>query len=131
MSGRAALTTYEMDEHVDGRNEDDEIAERHDLFRGGQRDDVGENDQLVVGSFDVTSPGELRVVLEAGFDHPSVHERLGAHRHALVQEDRHDVGAQADCHDTHASEMQIGNGEAREQHEREQHQCRCEVSVET
>ena len=57
VSGSAALTTYEMDEHVDGRDEDDEIAERDDLFRGGQRNDVREHDQLVAGSFDVTSSG--------------------------------------------------------------------------
>ncbi len=131
MSGGAALASYEMDEHVDGRHEDDEITERDDLFGGGHRDDVGEHDEPVVGSFQVTSPGELRVVLEAGLDHSGVYERFRAHGHALVQEDRHDVGAQADRHDTHTGEMQVGDGEAREQHEREQHQCGREVSVET
>ena len=75
MGGGAALTAHEVDDHVDGRHEDDEITEGDDLLRGGYRDDVGEHDQHVVGFFEVASAAEFDVVLESGFDDTGVHER--------------------------------------------------------
>jgi hypothetical protein len=130
MQAEAVLAPSEVDDHVDGRHEDDEVAERDDLLRDGQGDDVGEHDENVVGFFEVASAGELDAVFGATFDDAGVHERLGSHGHALVQHDRDDVAEQADGHDAHTGEMQVDDREPREQHEREQHQCGRSVTVE-
>jgi len=119
-----------VDDHVDGRHEDDEISEGDDLFADRQRDDVGEDHERVVGLFEMTSAGEFDAGLRAAFDDTGLHQRLGSHRHALVQHDRNDVAAQPDRNDTHAREMQIGDREPGEQREREQQQRSRAVTVE-
>ena len=111
------MTAHEVDDDIDGRHEDDEVAEGHDLLRGGHRDDVGEDHHQVVRLFELTSAGQLDVVLEAGIDDSGVHERFGPNRHALVEHDRDDVRAEADRHDAHAGQVQVRCGEPREQHE--------------
>jgi hypothetical protein len=130
MSGGAALAAREVNDHVDGRHEDDEIAERDDLPDGGHGNDVSEHHQLVVVSFEVASSGELDVVLGAGFDDVGVHEGFGTDRHALVDHDRDDVGEEADGHDAHAGEMQVRKSEAGEQRQGEEHQRSSEVADE-
>jgi hypothetical protein len=130
MRGGAALAAHQVDDHVDGRNEDDEIAERDDLAGGGHGDDVRQHHELVVVSFDVATAGELGVVLEAGIDDAGLHECLGTDRHALVDQDWNDVCAQADGHDPHAGEVEVREREAGKQHEREEHQCSREITTE-
>jgi hypothetical protein len=131
MSRRAPLATYEMDEHIDGRYEDDEITERNDLVDCGHGDDVGEHHQHVVRSLEVASSRELDAVLEAGLDDIGLYQGFGADRHALVHDDRNDVCAQPDGDNAHAGEMQVREREAREQHEREKQQRSREVTIQT
>jgi len=131
MTDGTALTAHEVGDEVDRPHEDDQIAERHDLLPERQRDDVAEHHQHVVGFFEMTAAGEDHAGLRAAFDDTGLHERLGTHRHARVQHDRHDVAAQADRHDAHTRQVEVGDREPREQHEREQEQRSRAVTFET
>jgi hypothetical protein len=122
MQRGAALAADEVDDHVDGPHEDDQVAERDHLLHGRQRDDVGELDHDVVGALDVPSARQLDGGEVAAGHHVRMHKCLGANGHPFVEHDRNDVQTQTDGDDTHPSQMQVRNCEPHEQGERQEHQ---------
>lgn len=120
-----------MDDHVDRPHEDDQVSEREDLMGGGQRDDVRQHRQHVVALLDVTATGQLDRRDVGGVDHICLHECFGANRHPVVQQDRHDVGAQPDRHHAHPHEVQVLEREPNQHGEAHEHQERGAATVRT
>ena len=111
MSGGAALAADEVDDHIDRRHEHDEIAERQHLLDGGHGNDVAQHHQPIIPHPRDGVRRSVRHRSETGLDDIGVDECLGVHRHALVEHDRDDVRAQADGHNTHPGQVEIGDRE--------------------
>lgn len=107
----ATTAGHEVGQHVGETDEDDQVAERHDLAGDRERDRVAEERQQRVGVGEFPGPGEHHPIDVGGIDHPGLDEGVGSHRGGAVEGDRHQVGDDADAHDRHADESQVAQRE--------------------
>ena len=106
-----AATHQQVGDDIGHADEDDQVAERHDLIGDRERDRVTEpgDGSVVVG--DLTRPGQHDAVDLVGFDHPGFDQRLGTNGGGSVERDRRQVGDDPDADDGHADQEQVADDE--------------------
>lgn|GEM_PF-3147622 len=107
----------EVGENIGDADENDEVAERHDLLGERQGDRVTQRGKRGVGIAQLVGAGQGHAVEVGGVDHARLDECLRPDGCRAVQHDRCEVGDDADAHHRHAGESDVAEGEGQGHHE--------------
>ncbi len=115
--GRPPTPGQEIGENVRDADEDDEVAERHDLLGERQWDRVTQHGKRGVGIAQLVGAGQGHAFEVGGVDHARLDECLRPDGRRSVQHDRYEVGDDADAHHRHACESDVAESEGQGHHE--------------
>jgi hypothetical protein len=104
----APSATGHLGGEVDHPRQHDQVTEGHHQPGAGHGEDVAEHGREIGRPLQPPASRELHPVELVGLDHPGGHERLGPHRHPLVERHRGEVGQQPDADHQEAGEMGVG-----------------------
>ena len=116
-NGRLPTPGQEVGENVGDADENDEVAERHDLLGERQGDRVTQRDERGVGIAQLVGAGQGHAVEVGGVDHARLDECLRPDGRRSVQHERYEVGDDADAHHRHAGESDVAEREGQGHHE--------------
>ncbi|HAB57410.1 MAG: hypothetical protein CL433_09120 [Acidimicrobiaceae bacterium] len=115
--GRPPTPGQEVGKNVGDAEEDDEVAERHDLIGERQWDRVAQQCKRGVGITQLVGAGQGHAFDVGGVDHARLDECLRPNGRCSVQHDRYEVGDDAEAHHRHTSEPDVAEGEDKGHHE--------------